>query len=287
MSSIRSTLIRSCFANIQRELTQLEDWLNRDYAELPQFNTTSTNSGTDSNIIYQAIQQLSKQLDSQQHTLHHIIDRIDVLEETRNIHINDNDENEPNNLWLDTEGVQLQNEMIDNEYDHIINVNKTEDVPAKSSNNEDTVVVPIAAPIVAPIVAPIATPIPVQEPVVEAPTVPEPVKEEPVVEEEEVEEQVDEVEEEQVTDEPVPEEPVAEVEEEPTAEEPATEEPATEEPATEEEEDNGDELDEFEYNGKTYYLNSDLTVYEAGDEGELEPVGVWREKSQTIKFYKK
>jgi hypothetical protein len=228
MSSIRSTLIRSCFANIQRELIQLEDWLNRDFTELPE---AATKSGTDSTIIYQSIQQLSKQLDSQQHTLHHIIDRIDVLEETRNIHIQEKDEN---NLWLDTEGVQLQNEIVDHEYESIVNVNKTEEVSVvetKPVAAESVAIKSVEAETVA------VDPVPVVEPVLV-----ESVDEKPVAEEEEEQE--------------------------------------------EEEEEDG--LEEVEYNGTIYYRDSNLVMYQLDDDGELtDAVGVWREKTQTIKFYKK
>ena len=225
MSSIRSTLIRSCFANIQRELLQLEDWLNRDLTDVPD---VTAKSGTDSNIIYQSIQQLSRQLDSQQHTLHRIIDRIDVLEETRNIHIG-----EENNLWLDSEGVQLQNEVVD--YESIVNVNKT-DAPAAE-------VLPEAVTAVAPVAAPIAAP------------AEDDVKQESV---------------EQAMVQPVV-ESVQEKEEK-----------------EEEEEEEEDGLEEVEYNGTTYYRDSNLVMYLLDDDGELtDAVGVWKEKTQTIKFYKK
>jgi hypothetical protein len=242
MSSIRSTLIRSCFANIQRELVQLEDWLNRDLTTVPE---ATTKSGTDSSIIYQAIQQLSKQLDSQQHTLHHIIDRIDVLEETRNIHIQEKDEN---NLWLDTEGVQLQNEIVDDEYEPIVNVNKTEEVLVITPNPvvtesvaasvdasvAESVVASVAAPVAASVVASVAASV--------------------------------------VTDSTVD-----------HVVEPVLEEPATNDSVEEE-----DGLEEVEYNGTTYYRDSNLVMYQLDDDGELtDAVGVWREKTQSIKFYKK
>lgn len=233
MSSIRSTLIRSCFAKIQQELIQLENWLNRDFTELPE---AATKSGTDSTIIYQSIQQLSKQLDSQQHTLHHIIDRIDVLEETRNIHIG-----EENNLWLDTEGVQLQNEIVDHEYESIVNVNKTEEVSVTETK-------PVAVESVA-----------VQSVVVES-----------VVAE-------------SVVTESVAVEPVPIVE--PVLVPPVEEKPEEDEDEEEEEEDG---LEEVEYNGTTYYRDSNLVMYLLDEDGELtDAVGVWREKTQTIKFYKK
>lgn len=252
MSSIRSTLIRSCFSNIQKELNQLEDWLNRDFVELPSAPDASQ-PRMDSNIIYQAIQQLSKQLDSQQHTLHHIIDRIDVLEETRNIHIDEKDEN----LWLDKEGVQLQNEMVDNEYEPIINVNKTEEV--ETTTPTEVAVEPV-------IIEPVVIEPVVIEPVIIEPVVIEPVVIEPVIAPKE---------------EPVVIEPVvtAVVTEEAPAEEEAEE-------AEEEEEEDG--YEEFEYNGTTYYRDSELNVYLLDDEGQLtDSVGIWREKSQSIKFYKK
>jgi hypothetical protein len=248
MSSIRSTLIRSCFANIQKELLQLEDWLNRDFTEVPK--DTSAKSSTDSSIIYEAIQQLSKQMDSQQHTLHHIIDRIDVLEETRNIHIQEKDDG---NLWLDTEGVQLQNEIVD--YEPIINVNKTEEAA--------TEVLPVVLPSVLPEVLPV--------PVAEIVTVAAPVEAAlpasvtaPVAA------------------------PVAAVVESVA---PITETVKNvivhpEEEEDEEEEEDG--LEEVEYNGTTYYRDSNLVMYQLDDEGELtDAVGVWREKTQAIKFYKK
>jgi hypothetical protein len=250
MSSIRSTLIRSCFANIQRELIQLEDWLNRDLTTVPE---ATTKSGTDSSIIYQAIQQLSKQLDSQQHTLHHIIDRIDVLEETRNIHIQEKDEN---NLWLDTEGVQLQNEIVDHEYESIVNVNKTEEVLAIMPNPVETesVAAPVAAPVAESVVASVATP--VAESVVASVAA------------------------------SVSESVVASVVTDSTVDhvvEPVLEEPATNDSVEEE-----DGLEEVEYNGTTYYRDSNLVMYQLDDDGELtDAVGVWREKTQSIKFYKK
>ena len=249
MSSIRSTLIRSCFANIQRELLQLEDWLNRDLTDVPD---VTAKSGTDSNIIYQSIQQLSRQLDSQQHTLHRIIDRIDVLEETRNIHIG-----EENNLWLDNEGVQLQNEVVD--YESIVNVNKTEESATTVTETvavAETVAAPVAAPVAetaaetvaAPVIAPVTVPVVAPVAVVESVAhVAAPVAA-----------------------------PVAEAVKNVVVH------------PEEEEEEEEDGLEEVEYNGTTYYRDSNLIMYLLDDDGELtDAVGVWKEKTQTIKFYKK
>ena len=251
MSSIRSTLIRSCFANIQRELVQLEDWLNRDLTAVPE---ATTKSGTDSSIIYQAIQQLSTQLESQQHTLHHIIDRIDVLEETRNIHIQEKDEN---NLWLDTEGVQLQNEIVDDEYEPIINVNKTEEVLAITPKSvvTESVAESVAASVAESVAAPVAASVAESVAASVAASVATDSTVDHIVE-------------------PVLEEPVAKN---------SVEETATNDSVEEE-----DGLEEVEYNGTTYYRDSTLIMYQLDDDGELtDAVGVWREKTQTIKFYKK
>ena len=55
----------------------------------------------------------------------------------------------------------------------------------------------------------------------------------------------------------------------------------------EEEEEEGLELEEFTFNGDSYYKDTDNNVYTANEEGEVEetPIGRWLEKRQTIKFY--
>jgi len=258
MSSIRSTLIRSCFANIQKELLQLEDWLNRDFMEVPAA-ATSTKSSTDSSIIYQAIQQLSKQMDSQQHTLHHIIDRIDVLEETRNIHIEDE-----NNLWLDTEGVQLQNEVVD--YESIVNVNKTEESATEGKALPETIAHAVAALVTDAIEKKSAESVESVEHEVVQPLVVQPLVEPATVKSD----------------------PVESVVMESVAMESVVMESVVMESVATEEEEEEDGLEEVEYNGTTYYRDSNLFMYQLDDDGELtDAVGVWKEKTQAIKFYKK
>ena len=48
------------------------------------------------------------------------------------------------------------------------------------------------------------------------------------------------------------------------------------------------ELDEFEFEGETYYKDPDNNVYKPNEDGEVDseaPIGRWLEKKQTIKLY--
>jgi hypothetical protein len=221
----------------------LEQWLSREWTA----PTPAPAQFPDTTGIYQAIQQLSKQLEVQQHTLNHIIDRMDVLEDTKEIHISSN---EP---WLDTTGTLLQNELDENlldEYEPIINVNKTEEQCVKETEVEET-------------------------PRVEVRVEPE-VEQEVEEQEVEVEQEVEEQEEQEV-----------EVKEPEEVEEEEVEEEEVEE--VEEEEGDDMEYEEIEYNGSTYYRDTDKFVYSMNEDGELSehPIGYWKEKSKTITFYKK
>jgi hypothetical protein len=88
-----------------------------------------------------------------------------------------------------------------------------------------------------------------------------------------------------VMTESIPQESVAVVE--PVAVESVVEEPVALESTVEEEEEE-DGLEEVEYNGTTYYRDSNQVMYQLDENGELtDAVGVWKEKTQAIKFYKK
>ena len=304
MSSIRSTLIRSSIAKIQGELEQLENWLHRDYSTAPTLVPSTSVAPTpvaptpvpstpiatvtasvDGTIIYHAIQQLSKQLDSQQHTLNHMIDRLDILEGTRNIHIED--------PWLDADVTQLQNEIIDNdldEYDTVINVNKSEEPMGEEKNvTESVAVVEIQENVHEEVQEKVQEN--VQEKVHEE--VQENVHEEVqenVHEEvhEEVQENVhEEVHEEEVHEEEVQEEEVQE--EEVQEEEEVHEEEVQEEEEEVQEEEDGMEYEEVEFKGETFYRDTDQFIYRMNEEGQLseDPIGYWKVKSQTIAFYQK
>ena len=97
--SLHSTIIQACMSNIHKEISQLEHWLIR----LPQEPVSPP-----ANASLQAmIERLSKQMEVQQHTLNHIIDRLDILE---NRPESDDFMGDP---WLDHAGTQLQNEIVD------------------------------------------------------------------------------------------------------------------------------------------------------------------------------
>ncbi len=66
----------------------------------------------------------------------------------------------------------------------------------------------------------------------------------------------------------------------------ATAEETTEEDEEEEEEPN---LEEIEFEGKTYYKDDENNVYTTDEDGDIDPnpVGRWLVKSQKIKFFGK
>lgn len=97
--SLHSTIIQACMSNIHKEISQLEHWLIR----LPQEPAPQRVDGS----LQAMIERLSKQMEVQQHTLNHIIDRLDVLE---NRPESDDFMGDP---WLDHAGTQLQNEIVD------------------------------------------------------------------------------------------------------------------------------------------------------------------------------
>jgi type IV secretory pathway VirB10-like protein len=104
-------------------------------------------------------------------------------------------------------------------------------------------------------------------------------------EEEAAEEEVAE-EEEEAAEEEAAEEEAAEEEEEAAEEE--EQEAAEEEEEEEEAEEEEAEIEEFEYNGKTYYRDDECLVYVLDADGTLNdtPVGRWYESQQKIKFFK-
>ena len=70
MNSIRSILIKTCMANVQKEMSQLEHWLNNLPDEPPQ------------QLNQQLSQQLSQQ-QSQQLIINNILERLDRIESNR------------------------------------------------------------------------------------------------------------------------------------------------------------------------------------------------------------
>jgi hypothetical protein len=276
--SITSALISSTIDKIKKDLYQLEDWLNSLHpGSAPHVpvhaSAHSSAQETDVSSLLKRVEELTIEVSAQKHTIHHLVDRLDVMEETREIHIDGHldDLNDPlddsQDPWL-TGPIPLQNEIVDPTFF----IHKTE---------ED------------------------EKPVVQAPSVVEekPIEQESkneVQEEDDDEETLEVVHEEETQEEEVHEEEVheeeeaEEVQEEEEAEEVQEEETQEEEVQEEEEEaqeeeEEGIELEEITVKGVNYYKDPEEGfIYEIDSEGQPSenPIGVWKTKTQTISFYR-
>jgi hypothetical protein len=295
------------------------------------------------------MEKLSEKMESQQMALNHIMDRLEVMESVREVHIS-----EPKtDVWMD-ESVTPFNHQ---EEDVVYLVNKTDHTPPSVSPRVSSPPLPPRTPVprplvvadvvdadvvdaadadvvdaadadavvsVQPAIAIIVDPLSDEEHEIEEEEEEKPSHEdEPDIEEEEealvvkaeanaevievvpvvpvvpvvevVEEEVveEEVVEEEVVEEEVVEEEAVEEEavEEEAVEEEAVEEEAVEEEAVEEEavEEEGEELEELVYQGVTYYKDADGFLYLMEESGELSEtaIGYWKEKTQTVAFYRK
>ena len=285
MTSIRSILIRTCMSNIQKEVSQLEHWLNNlqeDASSVPVPSFTQSDEVEMSNL-QRVIDKLADQLGSQQLTLNNILERLDNLEgfsrPEREVFISENQGNDP---WLDN-CEPLENEIVINEDNMVPVYIKRNSLSTESTNSS------IATPSIIPDIPEDKSILPeihsethsitggVEESVEEEKEEVEVVEEEKevveVVEEEEVEEKEEEVEE------------VKEVEE---VEEVEEEEVVEEEEIEEEEEEEGLELEEIEFKGVKYYKDAENFVYSIDEDEQPSenPIGFWKEKAQTIAFYK-
>jgi hypothetical protein len=327
MSSIRSVLIKTCMANIQKEISQLEHWLNN----LPE-DESSSSSSSDTSELTSRLNKLENDLiinkiafRNQELVMNNILSRIDALEgfhdSAKKVFINENDQ--VKDPWVDNICEPLQNEIIDNNSDNssdsLYRVGPQVQQPTQTSS---TVSTPSIIPDIpedksippeiesdsedAPAITntniskleSLIKKVEVEEEEVEEEEVEEEVGEKEVeeevgekeveeeeVEEEEVEEEVGEkeVEEEEVEEEEVEEE---EVEEEEVEEEEVEEEEVEEEEVEEEEE--GIELEKIQYKTNTYYKDSEGFIYSIDEDEQPSenPIGYWKEKTQTIAFYK-
>jgi hypothetical protein len=275
--------------NIQKEISQLEHWLLTLPEEAP-----ISSFGGDSNShtlmrLCSVVEKLAEQLNVQQITLNNIIDRLDVLKDIQEEgHMRDTSD-EP---WLDGAGEPIRNDIIEGdllEPVYIVtkkdetSVNDTESVKPPSIHpgipDEDTVIPDIdsvveeAAPVEVKSEVAVEAKLPADEAKLPDPPVdkkeikPEPVEEVEVEEEVEEEVEVEEEEEEEVEEEVVEEE---EVEEE------------------EEEEEEGQAFEEIEFKGKMYYRDEEGFIYtiDEDEQPSENPVGVWKEKTQSVAFYK-
>jgi hypothetical protein len=288
-------------SNIQKEISQLEHWLNNLPDDTPNHQSEDNTKYTD------AVDRLSEQVLNQQLTLNNILERLDILEGAprvdREVFINEDDDDEsarsPNDPWLDNNCEPLQNELVgDDASEPLYTIHKKTSRTSSVATPSIIPDVPEDRSIPPDIdsddekVAPAPTPIRITKH--NEPEHPEEqkVEEEVVVEEEEEEEEeevvVEEEEEEEVVVEEEEEEEVVveeEEEEEVVVEE---EEVVVEEEEEEEEEEEGMELEEIEYNDVKYYKDGENFIYSIDKSGEPSenPVGYWKEKTQTIAFYK-
>jgi hypothetical protein len=231
--------------NIQKELRQLEHWLNT----LPE-SAPSTTVSTNPDMV-STLEKLSKQYDVQQHALNHIVDRLDILEEMREIQVNQDEEK--TDPWLDSSSTYLENTIVD-PLEPIYLVRKE-----------------------AELFQPILTPSAVALSSILHTIVKQAPKEEPQEKKEEPQEKQEEPQEE-------PQEKPQEKKEEELQEK--KEEPQ-EQPQEEQEED-GIELAEVTYKGKSYYKDPEGFIYGIDEEGQPteQPIGVWKEKSSSVAFYR-
>jgi chemotaxis protein histidine kinase CheA len=215
------------------------------------------------------VERLSKQFEVQQHALNHIVDRLDILEGMRNEPCYMDLHDDP---WLDHSPTQLQNEIID-PIEPVYHICKTETLfePVSRPVTEQHVVLPH---------------------VVEQNVVKQLVAEQPVAEqhaEEEQDEDEDEEEEQQVEEEEQKkeQEQQEQQEEEEEQQEEEQQEEEQEEEEQQEEEDEGVEL--LEYKGVSYYKDSEGFIYsiEEDEQPSEIAIGYWKEKTNSIAFYKK
>ena len=300
MSSIRSVLIRTAMSNIQKEISQLEHWLTNlpDALEptIPSPSQVHINNERDELAhISRVIDHLSQDVSNQQFTLNNILNRLDVLEgfsrPDREIFIDEIGERERGDPWIDDDCQPLQNEVIgdnDDISEPLYTIRK-KGVSAESSVGTPSIIpdVPEDRSIPPEIDSDTEDETETEpEKMVYPPTNIRITKEKEVVEAEEEEEETEEEEAEEEVEvvEETAEEEVEEVVEETSEEEEAEE----EEEETTEEEEEGLELEEIEYKGTKYYKDAENFIYTIDDEDQPSenPVGYWKEKAQTIAFYK-
>ena len=234
MSTIPSVLIRTCMLNIQKELRQLEHWLNT----LPE-SAPSTTVSTNPDMI-STMEKLSRQYDVQQHALNHIVDRLDMLE-MREIQVNQDEEK--TDPWLDSSSTYLENTIVD-PLEQIYLVRKEAE---------------LFQPILTPSAVALSSILRNDTIVKQVP------KEEPQEKQEKTQEKKEEAQEEQ----------------EKTQEK-------KEEQEEQEEQEDGIELAEVTYKGKSYYKDPEGFIYGIDEEGQPteQPIGVWKEKSSSVVLYR-
>ena len=263
-------------SSIQKELEQLEKWLANGSLPRPE-----PSHSTDS--LLAAVERLSKQFEVQQHALNHIVDRLDILEGVRNEPCYMDLHDDP---WLDHSPTQLQNEIID-PIEPFYHICKT-DTMIETAPSPRPLEKPLAQPLEKPLEKPLAQPIveqqPLAQPIVEQQSYASSHPVSQLVEEEEQQEE----EEEQQEEEEEQQEEEEEQQEEEQAEEPKNEDQEEEE-QQEEEEEEGESVETIEYKGVSYYKDSEGFIYSIEEDQQPSEIaiGYWKEKTNSVAFYKK
>ena len=278
--SITSALIANTIDKIKKDLYQLEDWLNSLHSGSASSVPPSAHAytqGTDVSALLKRVEELTIEVHAQKHTIHHLVDRLDVMEETREIHIDGHlDDQMEDDPWL-SGPIPLQNEIVDPTFF----IHKTEEVETPLVQPAPVVEAPPIVETKAAEAAPIVETKEV-EAVVEQEAEEEEQQEEQEEQEEEAEEQEEQEEQEEEAEEQEEQEEPVESKKEEAAE-------AEAEAEAQEDEEEGVELEEITVKGVNYYKDPEEGfIYEIDSEGQPSenPIGVWKTKTQTISFYR-
>ena len=284
--SIASALIQATMSNVSRDMKQLEHWLGSlassatvpSSTHVPSSTTvpSEVSSTTSDDIVRsfhaqqklldqlnETVQQFTTTLHAQQHAIHHLTDRIQILEESRSVP----------ETWMDPALVQEEEAE-----ETIYIVRKTEEPAFQETRIESSGIWKREI-----------QEEDVQEEVheqVHEQVQQEQVQEQEQEEEEEVqEEQEEEVQEEQEEEVQEEEVPVKQVSAEKLAEK-IVEVPMTQE--VQEEEEEGMELEVITFQGVSYYKDEEGFIYSIDEDEQPseKAIGYWKKKAQAIAFYR-
>ncbi len=335
MSTIRSTLIKTCVTNVQKELGQLEHWLNIIPDDNVNTYTNSTVNNRNNHIntydnysndiasIKMSISNISNNINTlinttnrQQTLIDSINTRLQHIENIRTIRVDD--------PWTDNHIVPLQNEIVnqtilhsdsetesDNESECIYCVNKqendgNEDNVSNDSESVASVHPLLKTPELQPNIPDDMSDVPdinddtcdnnlESVAIVHVDETKNTEQEEQKVEVEQQQQEEVEIEEEEEVEEEQQEEQVEVSQQNKTVEdtvketeEQQQEAEQEEEEVAEEEEEEDLELEEIEFKDTKYYKDGEGFIYSINedDEPSENPIGYWKEKTQSIAFYK-
>jgi cobalamin biosynthesis protein CobT len=314
MSTIRSTLIKTCISNVQKELSQLEHWLQilpdeasnvtaaaitANAKAVPVITTPSVNTNCVDSALQSTIASISHNLNALLETSNKHQQMIDYLTSRMNHNENMRVIRPVNDPWVDNNSVPLLNEIVNlcdvnisevssesgSELNCIYCVNKQDD--SESESDVASVHPLLKTPEIHPNIPDDASDVPDIDEELGNESVHNDVKEVKEQEQQEQQEQQEKQELKETEDiQPTVDESPEETQEEEEVEVEEVEEEEAEE-EEEEEEEEGLELEEIEYKGTTYYKDGEGFIYSIIDEEPSEnPIGYWKEKTQSIAFYK-